>query len=64
MVTRLAGLEDEPDLAYTSKKDQADLLCKVLAASDEDADEEDNPILIAKVSIEPLHIFFTVHPLL
>ena len=34
-------MENEPDLAYTSKKDQAELLTKVLAASDREADEED-----------------------
>ena len=40
-------MENEPDLAYTSKKDQADLLTKVLAASDKEADEEDLSSLVS-----------------
>lgn len=33
-------MDDEADLALSSKKDQADLLATVLKASDDDADEE------------------------
>eukprot|EP00731_Ephydatia_muelleri_P018733 Em0011g773a len=40
VVTKLAGIEEEPDLAFSTKKEQADLLQKVLAASDNDAEEE------------------------
>ena len=40
MVTKLPGLDEEPDLALGSKKEQADLLTAVLKASDDDADEE------------------------
>lgn len=40
MVTNLPGMDDEADLALSSKKDQADLLATVLKASDDDADEE------------------------
>ena len=41
VITKLVGMENEPDLAYTTKKDQSELLTKVLAASDKEADEED-----------------------
>ena len=47
MITKLVGMENEPDLAYTSKKDQAELLTKVLAASDKEADEEDLSSLVS-----------------
>ncbi|XP_011409427.2 PREDICTED: TFIIH basal transcription factor complex helicase XPB subunit-like [Amphimedon queenslandica] len=40
VVTKLAGMEAETDLAYSSKKEEAELLHQVLAASDSDADEE------------------------
>lgn len=40
MVTKLAGMEDESDLSFSSKKEQLELLEKVLKASDADADEE------------------------
>ena len=46
VITKLIGMENEPDLAYTSKKDQAELLTKVLAASDKEADEEDLSSLV------------------
>ena len=46
VITKLVGMENEPELAYTSKKDQADLLTKVLAASDKEADEEDLSSLV------------------
>ena len=51
VITKLVGMKNEPDLAYTSKKDQADLLTKVLAASDKEADEED---LSSLVRLQPL----------
>lgn len=40
MVTKLPGMDSEPDLAFASKKDQEQLLTAVLKASDDDADEE------------------------
>jgi DNA excision repair protein ERCC-3 len=40
VVTKLAGMDKETDLAFNGKKEQADLLYQVLAASDSDADEE------------------------
>ena len=40
VVTKLPGMEEEPDLVLSTKKDQADLLTAVLKASDDDADEE------------------------
>ena len=46
VITKLIGMENEPDLAYTSKKDQAELLTRVLAASDKEADEEDLSSLV------------------
>ncbi|KAL4222357.1 TFIIH basal transcription factor complex helicase XPB subunit [Mactra antiquata] len=39
VVTKFAGLEDE-DLAYGTKQEQAQLLQEVIAASDQDAEEE------------------------
>ncbi|KAM5151907.1 general transcription and DNA repair factor IIH helicase/translocase subunit XPB [Mantella aurantiaca] len=39
VITKLAGMEEE-DLAFSSKEDQQQLLQKVLAASDLDAEEE------------------------
>ncbi|XP_028403832.1 general transcription and DNA repair factor IIH helicase subunit XPB-like [Dendronephthya gigantea] len=39
VITKLAGM-DEENLAYATKRDQQELLQKVLAASDADADEE------------------------
>ncbi|XP_071978106.1 general transcription and DNA repair factor IIH helicase/translocase subunit XPB [Engystomops pustulosus] len=39
VITKLAGMEDE-DLAFSTKEDQQQLLQKVLAASDLDAEEE------------------------
>jgi DNA excision repair protein ERCC-3 len=40
VVTKLVGLEEERDLGYSTKREQAELLQKVLAASDADAEEE------------------------
>jgi DNA excision repair protein ERCC-3 len=40
VITKLAGMEEE-DLAYSTKEEQAQLLQKVLAANDTDADDED-----------------------
>ena len=40
VVTKLAGIEDESDLSFSSRKEQLELLEKVLKASDADADEE------------------------
>lgn len=39
VITKLAGMEDE-ELSYSTKTDQLDLLHKVLAATDADAEEE------------------------
>lgn len=39
MITKLAGMEEE-DLMFSSKDEQQQLLQKVLAASDLDAEEE------------------------
>jgi len=39
-VTKLAGLEDEEHLAFSTKEEQHQLLQKVLAATDLDAEEE------------------------
>lgn len=39
MITKLAGMEEE-DLMFSSRDDQHQLLQKVLAASDLDAEEE------------------------
>ena len=50
MITKLVGMENEPDLAYTTKKDQAELLTKVLAASDKEADEEDLSLVMNSIS--------------
>ena len=38
-------MENEQDLAFTSKEDQKTLLTKVLSASDKEADEEDLPVV-------------------
>ncbi|XP_062500959.1 general transcription and DNA repair factor IIH helicase subunit XPB-like isoform X2 [Corticium candelabrum] len=40
VVTRLIGMDEERDLGYSMKREQAELLQKVLAASDVDAEEE------------------------
>ncbi|XP_060581093.1 general transcription and DNA repair factor IIH helicase subunit XPB-like [Ruditapes philippinarum] len=39
VITKLAGMEEE-ELAFTTKEEQAQLLQKVIAASDQDAEEE------------------------
>eukprot|EP00117_Sycon_ciliatum_P039747 scpid29506/ scgid29325/ TFIIH basal transcription factor complex helicase XPB subunit; Basic transcription factor 2 89 kDa subunit; DNA excision repair protein ERCC-3; DNA repair protein complementing XP-B cells; TFIIH 89 kDa subunit; Xeroderma pigmentosum group B-complementing protein len=41
VITKLEEMERETDLHFTTKAEQADLLTKVLAATDADADEED-----------------------
>ncbi|XP_033219285.1 general transcription and DNA repair factor IIH helicase subunit XPB isoform X2 [Belonocnema kinseyi] len=43
VITKLSGIEEEPDMFYKSKEDQINLLQQVLAASDMDADEERLP---------------------
>ncbi|XP_066998978.2 general transcription and DNA repair factor IIH helicase/translocase subunit XPB [Anabrus simplex] len=43
VITKLAGMEEEPDLLYTTREEQGQLLQQVLAASDVDADEERVP---------------------
>ncbi|KOX74919.1 DNA excision repair protein haywire [Melipona quadrifasciata] len=43
VITKLAGMEEEPDLMYTSREEQGHLLQQVLSASDMDADEERIP---------------------
>ncbi|KAK7861741.1 hypothetical protein R5R35_014373 [Gryllus longicercus] len=43
VITKLAGMEEEPDLQYKTREEQAQLLQQVLAASDMDADEERIP---------------------
>lgn len=53
VVTKLAGMEEEPDLAFSTKKEQAELLQKVLAASDADAEEEGGVTMGATPSGKP-----------
>nr|XP_012154391.1 PREDICTED: DNA excision repair protein haywire isoform X2 [Megachile rotundata] len=43
VITKLAGMDEEPDLMYTSREEQGHLLQQVLSASDMDADEERIP---------------------
>ncbi|KAI4485025.1 hypothetical protein M0802_012853 [Mischocyttarus mexicanus] len=43
VITKLAGMDDEPDLMYGVREDQGQLLQQVLTASDMDADEERIP---------------------
>ncbi|XP_043492244.1 general transcription and DNA repair factor IIH helicase subunit XPB [Polistes fuscatus] len=43
VITKLAGMDDEPDLMYGLREDQGQLLQQVLTASDMDADEERIP---------------------
>ncbi|XP_015605322.1 general transcription and DNA repair factor IIH helicase subunit XPB [Cephus cinctus] len=43
VITKLAGMDDEPDLLYKSREEQSQLLQQVLSASDMDADEERIP---------------------
>jgi len=40
VVTKLAGMEEDPDLHYKSREDQINLLQQTLAANDADAEEE------------------------
>lgn len=43
VITKLAGMDEEPDLLYRTREEQSQLLQQVLAASDMDADEERIP---------------------
>ncbi|XP_020288621.1 DNA excision repair protein haywire isoform X2 [Pseudomyrmex gracilis] len=43
VITKLAGMDEEPDLMYSSREEQGQLLQQVLTASDTDADEERIP---------------------
>nr|CAD7452877.1 unnamed protein product [Timema tahoe] len=43
VITKLAGMDDEPDMMYKTREEQGQLLQQVLAASDIDADEERIP---------------------
>ncbi|KDR10417.1 DNA excision repair protein haywire [Zootermopsis nevadensis] len=43
VITKLAGMDEEPDLFYKTREEQSQLLQQVLAASDVDADEERIP---------------------
>lgn len=43
VITKLAGMDEEPDLMYKTREEQIQLLQKVLSASDMDADEERIP---------------------
>lgn len=43
VITKLAGMDEEPDLLYKTREEQSQLLQQVLAASDMDADEERIP---------------------
>lgn len=43
VITKLAGMDDEPDLMYGVREEQGQLLQQVLTASDMDADEERIP---------------------
>ncbi|KAB0796826.1 hypothetical protein PPYR_10887 [Photinus pyralis] len=43
VITKLAGMDDEPDLLYKNREDQGQLLQQVLAASDIDCEDERIP---------------------
>ncbi|XP_031783608.1 general transcription and DNA repair factor IIH helicase subunit XPB [Nasonia vitripennis] len=43
VITKLAGMDDEPDMMYKTREEQGQLLQQVLSASDVDADEERIP---------------------
>ncbi|KAG5308969.1 ERCC3 helicase, partial [Pseudoatta argentina] len=43
VITKLAGMDEEPDLMYGNRDEQGQLLQQVLTASDTDADEERIP---------------------
>lgn len=43
VITKLAGMEEEPDMMYKTREEQGVLLQQVLAASETDADEERVP---------------------
>ncbi|KMQ94269.1 dna excision repair protein haywire [Lasius niger] len=43
VITKLAGMDEEPDLMYGNREEQGQLLQQVLTASDTDADEERIP---------------------
>lgn len=43
VITKLAGMDQDPELMYKTKEEQAKMLQLVLTASDTDADEERVP---------------------
>lgn len=43
VITKLAGMDEEPDLMYKTREEQGQLLQQVLSASETDADEERIP---------------------
>ncbi|XP_014207574.1 DNA excision repair protein haywire [Copidosoma floridanum] len=43
VITRLAGIDEEPDMMYKTREEQGQLLQQVLSASDMDAEEERIP---------------------
>ncbi|XP_054286214.1 general transcription and DNA repair factor IIH helicase subunit XPB [Macrosteles quadrilineatus] len=43
VITKLAGMDEEPDMLYKTREEQGQLLQQVLAASETDADEERVP---------------------
>ncbi|CAD6233996.1 GSCOCG00007459001-RA-CDS [Cotesia congregata] len=43
VITKLSGMDQEPDMFYNTKEEQGTLLQKVLLANDSDADEEKIP---------------------
>ncbi|XP_015113194.1 general transcription and DNA repair factor IIH helicase subunit XPB isoform X2 [Diachasma alloeum] len=53
VITKLAGMDGEPDMFYKTREEQGQLLQQVLSASDTDADEEkipgDGPKIVRKV---------------
>ncbi|XP_063989827.1 general transcription and DNA repair factor IIH helicase subunit XPB [Diachasmimorpha longicaudata] len=53
VITKLAGMDGEPDMFYKTREEQGQLLQQVLSASDTDADEEripgEGPKIIRKV---------------
>ena len=44
MITKLAGLENDPDVKYKSREEQVLLLQQVMAATDAEVGEEELPI--------------------
>lgn len=43
MITKLAGMDEEPDLSYKNREEQGQLLQQVLLASDIDCEDERVP---------------------